>query len=81
MGAVKNIKSTKTVIANLPSNIVSYLNRDIPFIQNSSAKNSFATTARWGIKKDGSISLDFVSFPSSDMSETDWYPIDITIRL
>ncbi|MGZ9502538.1 BppU family phage baseplate upper protein [Staphylococcus epidermidis] len=81
MGSVKNIKSTKTIIANLPSNIVSYLNRDIPFIQNSSVKNSLATTARWVIKKDGTIVLEFVSFPPSDMAETDWYPIDITIRL
>ncbi|MBN6852230.1 BppU family phage baseplate upper protein [Staphylococcus warneri] len=81
IGSVKNIKETKTVIATLPSNIVSYLNRDVSFLQNSSVKNNLATTARWVIKKDGSISLDFVSFPSSDMSETDWYPIDITIRL
>ena len=81
MGVVKNIKSTKTVIATLPTNVVLQLNRDVPFIQNSSAKNSLATTARWVIKKDGTIALEFVSFPSSDMSETDWYPIDITIRL
>ena len=81
MGTVKNIKSVKTIIATLPSNIAAQLKRPIPYVQNCSIKNDIATTTRMVIETNGDISMQNVSFANSLMSETDWYPIDITIRL
>ena len=81
MGIVKNIKSVKIIIATLPSNIAAQIKRPIPYVQNCSIKNDIATTARIVIEMNGDISIQNVSFANSLMSETDWYPIDITIRL
>ncbi|EHJ08447.1 BppU family phage baseplate upper protein [Staphylococcus simiae] len=80
-GAVKGITARDAVIAILPNNVSSKINRDYAFLQNTSIKGGIANIARWGVKENGDIKMERVSFPQGDMSETDWYPIDISICL
>lgn len=80
-GAIKGVTGNNTVIATLPSNIVSQITNVIPFVQNTSIKNSNATTARWAIQTNGDIRMENVSYASNLMTADDWYPINAVLGL
>lgn len=80
-GAAKNITKGNTVIAVLPSNISEYITQALPFVQNGSLKGGKATTVRWSIDVSGNIKMERLSFDESNMTDSDWYPIDTTFIL
>ncbi|UXS43733.1 BppU family phage baseplate upper protein [Staphylococcus delphini] len=80
-GAVSNITTNDTVIATLPGNIAKLITSTCSFTQNSSIKNSSATTARWTVSTNGEIKMERASFAVSEMKSTDWYPIHTVLPL
>jgi F0F1-type ATP synthase membrane subunit b/b' len=80
-GAVKNITSTPTIIAYLPSNITSSLVMSNFFVQNCSVKNGSASIARWVIPTTGEIKVEYINFSSDLMASSDMYAINTVISL
>ncbi|MBY7665089.1 BppU family phage baseplate upper protein [Staphylococcus agnetis] len=80
-GACRGITKTNTTIAQLPSNIASYISDVFPFNQIGSSKGGVASNIRWGINTSGGVVMESTSYAASSMSENDFYPINCVIVL
>lgn len=80
-GACRGITKTNTTIAQLPSNIASYINDVFPFNQIGSSKGGVASNIRWGINTSGGVVMEGVSYETSKMTDGDFYPINCVIIL
>ncbi|MCO4326166.1 BppU family phage baseplate upper protein [Staphylococcus agnetis] len=80
-GACRGITKTNTTIAQLPSNIASYISDVFPFNQIGSSKGGVASNIRWGINTSGGVVMESTSYAASSMSENDFYPINCVMVL
>lgn len=78
-GAVKNITSRNTIIANIP--LPENLDTTHSFVQNTSVKDSKTQIARWYVDTNGDIVIERVSYNEEDMNKDDWYPISTDFQI
>lgn len=78
-GAVKGLKSNKIDIGKLPDEISVMLTNDISFAQNMFVSGDTAQFTRMRLNADGTLKIEKATLDT--ITESQWFPIDITIMV
>lgn len=73
-GAVKGIKTDKTIIATLPAGYRP--TKVVSFAQNMSMSGGAANFARWQVQTDGDIEMQYTNHSLIEYAGTEWFAID-----
>lgn len=78
-GTVKGLKSNNIDIGKLPNEISVMLTNGISFAQNMSVSGDIAQFTRMRLNADGTLKIERATLDT--ITESQWFPIDITIMV
>lgn len=74
-GAVKGIKTDKTIIATLPVGFRP--TKVVSFVQNMSMSGGVANMVRWQVQTDGDIEMQYTDHSLSEYTGSEWFALDV----
>lgn len=74
-GAVKGIRTDKTIIATLPSGFRP--TKVVSFVQNMSMSGGVANMVRWQVQTDGDIEMQYTNHSLSEYTGDEWFALDV----
>lgn len=74
-GAVKGIKTDKTIIATLPVGFRP--TKVVSFVQNMSMNGGVANMVRWQVQTDGDIEMQYTDHSLSEYTGSEWFALDV----
>lgn len=79
-GTLNSISTRDVIIAKLPADVLSKIDRPLTWIGNTSLSSNKAQVNRWSIEIDGSVKFNASSFGAAGESGA-WNPLDVTLTI